>query len=193
MTRNHFLLINDDGISSSGLYHLWNGIKELGDVTIVAPDTQRSGASQALTLGQLKVAQVDWEGNTKAYKVAGTPVDCVKLALRALDCKPTMILSGVNSGHNLGRTLLYSGTVGGIIEGVYNGIPGAAFSYFREDKARYDHVEKYITPIVEYLLSLSFPSGTFYNVNFPEHVDEQIKGFKLTPNGRSNWEAIITP
>lgn len=191
MTKPHFLLINDDGISSKGLYHLWKGVKDLGDVTIVAPDSQKSGTSQAFTLGSLlKVTEVKWEDqSTKAYKVAGTPVDCVKLALRALNCNPTMILSGVNCGHNLGRTILFSGTVGGIIEGIYNGIPGAAFSYFREDQPEYAHVEQYITPIVEYLLALKFPEDTFYNINFPEHIEQEIKGFKLTPHGRSNWEA----
>lgn len=193
MTKAHFLLTNDDGISAKGLYHLWNGIKHLADVTIVAPDSQKSGTSQALTLEKtLKITPVDWEDNTPAYKVSGTPVDCVKLALRALHCKPTLILSGVNLGHNLGRTLLYSGTVGAIIEGVFSGIPGIAFSYFREDQDSYDHVEKYIGPIVEYLMDMSIPEGTFYNINFPEHLDQDIKGFKVAPHGRSAWEAIYT-
>ncbi len=192
-SRPHFLLTNDDGIQARGLKHLYEGIKNLGDVTIVAPSSQKSGASQSLTLGSLNVTSVDWEDNVKAYQVSGTPVDCVRAALQILNCKPTMILSGVNLGHNLGRTLLFSGTCGAVIEGVYSGIPGAAFSYFREDQDEYDHVEKYIAPIVEYLLDLQIPSGTFYNINFPEHLDEEIKGFKVAPHGISNWSSAFKP
>lgn len=187
--KPHFLLINDDGIDSPGIYYLWDALKDNADITIVAPDKQRSGSGASMTLDRLTIQQVPWKGGTKAYKVSGTPVDCVKVGLSILlTSPPTMILSGVNHGTNAGQTVLFSGTVGAVIEGTLRNIPGIAFSYWKYDTADFSHITKYIWPLVEDLLKNPFPIGSFYNVNFPPHEQDEIKGLKMAPQGLSNWK-----
>jgi 5'-nucleotidase len=191
-SKPHFLLINDDGISSIGMKYLWESLKDFADLTIIAPDKQRSGSGAAMTLDGISIYPVDWMDGTKAYKVSGTPVDCVKAGLSILlEKKPTMIISGINHGTNAGRTLLFSGTVGAVIEGSLRNIPGIAFSYWKYDTDSFSHIKKYIWPIVKHLSSKPLPAGSFFNVNFPPHEEGEIKGFKVVPHGESNW--IETP
>lgn len=186
--RPHFLLTNDDGIDSTGMRYLWESIYEFADITIIAPDRQKSGSGAGMTLDSITITPVAWEGSTQAYKVSGTPVDCIKAGLSILlEHPPTMILSGINHGSNAGRTILFSGTVGGVIEGVLRNIPGIAFSYWKDDTSAFGHIKKYIWPIVKYLSSCDIPKGSFYNVNFPEHDEKEIKGLKVVPHGYSNW------
>ena len=188
LNQPHILLINDDGIDSPGLKYLFDALKEKAEISIIAPDKQRSGSGAAMTLDGITIQHVNWSGAKEAYKVSGTPVDCVKAGLSILlKNPPQMIISGINHGTNAGRTLLFSGTVGAIIEGSLRNIPGVAFSYFKVDTDAFSHTKKYIWPIIEYVLAHPLPKGSFYNVNFPAHDEENIKGLKVVPHGESNW------
>src|ERR1041385_8311897 len=126
MTR--ILLTNDDGIQSHGLIKLEEALKALGDVYVVAPASEMSGASHSLTLARpLRIRQID----DRHWAVDGTPTDCVTLALNQIlppDAQPTICCSGINHGANLGDDATYSGTVAGALESTILGVPGLAFS-----------------------------------------------------------------
>jgi 5'-nucleotidase len=182
------LITNDDGITASGIWHLWNALKDKADLTIVAPAIQKSGAGLGLTLHKpITINPVKWEGETAAWKVSGTPADCVRFGLRVvLNEKPDIIVSGINRGSNAGRNVLYSGTIGGVIEGAMKEIPGIAFSSVEFDEPRFESIESYIYPIVEHFLEHPLESGTVINVNFPSKF-EKFKGVKMARQGRSLW------
>ena len=126
MSKNfRILIINDDGIHAPGLIHLWKALVDLADVTIIAPAIEQSGVGLGITLrSPLHIESVAWNKGTPAWKISGTPADCVKMALSViLKTPPDLIVSGINRGSNSGRNVLYSGTVGGVIEGVLRNIP----------------------------------------------------------------------
>ncbi len=185
--RPKILIVNDDGIHAPGIKHLWRAVSEIGDPWIVAPSGEKSGVGMSITLySPLHVEAVTWENDTPAWKVSGTPADCVRLGLSViLEHKPDLIVSGINKGSNAGRTAFYSGTVGGVIEGVLRDIPGVAFSCESFEKPDYAATEKHVTQIVEHLIEHPVAKGTFLNVNFPDKPE--FKGYKLTRQGRGYW------
>lgn len=187
--RPKILVVNDDGIDAPGLYHLWKGLKDYADLTIVAPHTERSGAGLSHTLTKpLHIRPVRWEEDASAWSVSGTPADCVKIALHEiLKEKPDLIVSGINRGSNAGRTVLHSGTVGAVIEGTIRNVPGIAFSCFDFHESFYEQAEKYIYPVVKHFLEQPLPSGTLINVNFPKRIHQKLKGFKMARQGKSHW------
>jgi len=182
------LITNDDGIQARGIWHLWNALKDVADLTIVAPATQKSGVGLGLTLHKpMSINPIKWEGETPAWQVTGTPADCIRFGLRmALKEKPDLIVSGINQGSNEGRNVLYSGTIGGVIEGAMKDIPGIAFSSVKFDEPRFDTIEPFIFPVVNYVLKHPLPKGTILNVNFPSQF-ESYKGIKLARQGQSLW------
>ena len=125
------LLSNDDGYQAPGLRLLAGGLADLGEVTVVAPDRNRSGASNSLTLDSpLRVEQVE----TNVYYVNGTPTDCVHVAITGLlSEEPDMVISGINHGANLGDDVIYSGTVAAAMEGRFLGLPALAVSLVLSD------------------------------------------------------------
>ena len=179
------LLTNDDSIRAPGLRALYNALAPMAELWIVAPEMEQSGVGLSITLRRpLMLDAVKWEGDTVAMKVNGTPADCVRLALNlVLREKPDLIVSGINKGSNAGRNLLYSGTVGGVIEGTFRGYSGIAFSCEEYHNPNYEETVPYIRSIVEHVLDSPLPRGNFLNVNFPEKSD--IKGVKLASQGRS--------
>lgn len=186
--RPKILITNDDGIHSVGLKQLWRSLADHAAISIIAPASDQSGSGLGVTLRTpLQVEPVEWEKQTPAWKVTGTPADCVKLGLAViLKEKPQLILSGINRGSNSGRTLLYSGTVGGVIEGAFRYVPGIAFSHESEmENTDFAQLRKYIHPLVKYVLENPLPRGTILNVNIPE-VSE-FKGIKLARQGKSYW------
>lgn len=189
MKKPNVLLTNDDGIHSKGLSYLWESLKDVASLKIVAPIEEQSGSGVGVTLNQLfEVKTIKDYKNTPAWKVNGKPVDCVKLALNALlKEKPDLIVSGINHGSNAGRNVLYSGTVGAIIEGIMRGIPGIAFSYVCNKKKTFPHIQPYILKIFQYFLKYSLPIGTLLNVNFPDIPSDQIKGCKMARQGLRYW------
>ncbi len=189
MQRPLFLLTNDDGIHAPGLKHLWQALSDLGDITIVAPTQDTSGSGVSITWTRpLHLHSVPWEQGTAAWSLNGTPADCVKMALSAvLDRKPDLILSGINQGSNAGRTALYSGTVGGVIEGTLKGIPGIAFSFCDTDAPSLQTTRAYLRSIVLHFLAHPLPKGSLLNVNFPYRSEERILGLRFAKQGQSYW------
>jgi 5'-nucleotidase len=194
------LISNDDGYRARGIHALREALRGLGDLTIVAPDRNRSGASNSLTLEvPLRVEQADVD----VYFVqGGTPTDCVHLAISGLfPFEPDMVVSGVNDGSNLGDDVLYSGTVAAATEGRFLGKPAVAVS-LNTDGLRGDAVRHFATAahyarvIVERLMStpLVFQMGraTLLNVNVPNLPLNEVKGIKVTRLGnRHRSEAVI--
>ena len=195
MTKPRILITNDDGIYAPGIKFLWQALKDIAEVVVVAPVSEKSGSGVAITFhSPLKIEKVNWDSNTLVWAVNGTPADCVKLGLNILfKKKPDLIVSGINKGSNAGRNVLYSGTVGGAIEGVLQGIPAIAFSCLDYLDPEYKIAEKHIPTIVNYALKDALPSGTLLNVNFPRKEVNYIRGIKLTRQGREFWtENLIT-
>lgn len=189
MTRKPKILItNDDGINAPGIWHLWKGLKDKADVSIIAPAMQKSGVGLALTLHKpITIDPVKWEDQTPAWKVSGTPADCVRFGLRVvLSERPDLIVSGINRGSNAGRNVLYSGTIGGVIEGAMKDIPGIAFSSVDFENPRFENITPYVYPIVEHFLEHPPTDGTVLNVNFPSKF-EKYKGIRFTKQGKGLW------
>ena len=183
------LITNDDGIHAPGLRLLWQALKEIATLYIVAPSKEQSGAASGISINKtLLLQEVEWSSCTRAWKTDGKPADCIKLALGVLfDFKPDLIVSGINHGANSGRNVLYSGTIGAVIEGVLRNVPGIAFSYTCSKTPHFPHVETFIPPIIHYVLQFPLAHGTLLNVNFPDKEANQIKGYKMARQGQSYW------
>jgi len=182
----HILLTNDDGIEAVGLKTLWEGLNDSSKLTIVAPEKEQSGMGVSVSFyGPLRAEKVESFQSTSAWKVKGTPADCVKVGISGvLETPPDLIVSGINHGSNAGRGIFSSGTAGCAIQGALQGVPGIAFSYTCEKAKEFPHVKKYIAPIVQYVIDHPLPKGSFLNVNFPK---KEIKGIKLARQGLSFW------
>lgn len=172
------LIVNDDSISAPGIAMLAKAAAELGEVWVVAPAQQCSAMSQKLTIRDaMKLEKVeDFPVSIKAaYKLDGTPVDCVKVALQyILGEKPDYVFSGINNGYNVGFDIAYSGTLGAAFEAARNGIPAAAFSVARDTYL--DSAEQYLLPVIKELLECDLKSGEVWNVNFPGTRSGGVKG-----------------
>lgn len=189
--RPHILITNDDGIHAPGIKHLWRALKSLAKVTVVAPYGEQSAVGLCTTLrSPLRVEKVCWgEEEDSIWSVTGTPADCVKMALHSIfDTPPTLVVAGINRGANMGRSVLYSGTVAAAIESIMQDIPSVAFSssdYAEEPD--YKTIESYIPGIVQYVLAHPLPTGSLLNVNFPERKLGPYKGLKMTAQGKDWW------
>jgi 5'-nucleotidase len=186
------LLSNDDGYRAEGLEALRRAMKPLGAVTIVAPDRNRSGASNSLTLDvPVRAARYDID----SYYVNGTPTDCVHLAISGLfDFEHDIVVSGVNDGANLGDDTLYSGTVAAAVEGRFLGLPAIAVSLCVEpgSPGNFASAAQVAAGLVE-RMSVSPPQGPFIlNVNVPDLPDGELRGLKVTRLGnRHRSEPIV--
>ncbi|HLA09831.1 MAG TPA: 5'/3'-nucleotidase SurE [Pyrinomonadaceae bacterium] len=187
MTR--ILLTNDDGIHSRGLVKLEEALREVGDVYVVAPASEMSGASHSLTLARpLRIRQVD----ERHWTVDGTPTDCVTLALNKIipeEERPHICASGINHGGNLGDDATYSGTVAGALEATILGVPGIAFSLVAREQFDFSEAAKFAITAVRKVLSEGLPDGTLLNVNIPPGP---IKGVKVTRQGIKNARPVIS-
>jgi len=184
------LVSNDDGVLAPGIHVLAKELATVVDIEVVAPDRNRSGASNSLTLNRpLKVRQLD----NKYYSVEGTPTDCVHLALTGfLEPVFDMVVSGINDGANLGDDILYSGTVAAAMEGRYLGLPAIALSMVGDDIQHYQTAAIIARQLVMKLSTHSLPSQTILNVNVPDLPIDQIKGVQVTRLGtRHGAEPII--
>ncbi len=187
------LLANDDGYRAPGLRCLKDALSGVAPLTVVAPDRNRSGASNSLTLdAPLRVQQAEedvW------YVINGTPTDCVHLAITGLfDHEFDMVVSGVNDGANLGDDVLYSGTVAAAVEGRFLGLPTIAVSLVPErGQARhFETAARVARSLVDRLLSEPLHQSTILNVNVPDLPFEKIRGFEATRLGyRHRAEAVV--
>lgn len=181
------LVTNDDGIDSPGLFELKRALDPLGEVSVIAPDRNRTGAARSITMRAPQwVEEVSLADGTVGYATDGTPVDCVRLgALGLLDRVPHLIVSGVNLSGNLGDDITYSGTVAAAFEGIMLGIPSVAVSAegYREG---YDlRVPALVTRrIVELVLEHGFPAETLLNVNCPDLAWRDLECMRVTRLGK---------
>lgn len=184
------LISNDDGYMAQGIKSLAKALSDLGDITVVAPDRNRSGASNSLTLeNPLRLNQLE----NGVYRVEGTPTDCVHLAITGLlDDEPDMVVSGINAGANLGDDVLYSGTVAAAMEGRFLGFPAIAISLVGADATHYETAAWAAQKLVAQLKTSSLPADTILNVNVPDLPIAEITGFESTRLGhRHKAEPVI--
>jgi len=174
------LITNDDGIYAEGICTLARRLSRRHQVIVVAPDNERSGAAHSITLTaplRVRKASIPGAPEIEAYRVSGTPVDCVIIGCRALDVKPDVILSGINHGYNLGVDVHYSGTLNAAMEGAMQGIPSMAVSMDGFTPKDFSAPAR----IAEELLPEFIQSGCMlFNVNVPDIPYDEIKGVKYT-------------
>ena len=184
------LLANDDGYLARGLRTLADELARFANVTVVAPDRNRSGASNSLTLDSpLRVEQID----SNTYSVNGTPTDCVHVAITGLlDVEPDMVVSGVNHGANLGDDVLYSGTVAAAMEGRFLGFPAIAVSLVLDHGGHFGVAAKYAAGLIQQMIDDPLPRDTILNVNVPDLPRDQLGAAEVTRLGfRHKSEPVI--
>ncbi|MBI3831995.1 MAG: 5'/3'-nucleotidase SurE [Planctomycetes bacterium] len=192
------LITNDDGLSAPGLTTLVEELVRAGryDLRVVAPEREQSGVGHCITIHTPLFAEPaklpEGIAHVPAYKVAGTPADCVKIAITNLfpDFAPELVLSGINRGPNVGMNVLYSGTVAGALEACINGIPSLALSLDVPPGGlwHYALAAELVQPIVASTLERGLPEWTALNVNVPNLPQAEIKGTRLTRHGLSGFK-----
>src|SRR3989337_225425 len=185
------LVSNDDGIHSPGIQALADTLRTIADVYVIAPDRERSAASHALTLH--KPLRLEKFGDNM-YSVNGTPTDCINLGINGiLNEKPDIVVSGINKGGNLGDDVTYSGTVSAAFEGTLLGIPSFAVSQVAEGDYKFETAAKVAVFLALQIKERSLPPGVLLNVNVPTLDIKEIKGIKMTRQGKRIYDenAII--
>ncbi len=187
--RRRILITNDDGIHSEGIAALEAAMEGLGDVYVVAPESEMSGASHSLTLARpLRIRQID----ERHWTVDGTPTDCVTLALNQIlapDIRPDICVSGINHGANLGDDATYSGTVAGAMEATILGVPGLAFSLVAFRSHDFTESARIARDVTIKALAEGIPDGTLLNVNVPKGVPN---GIRVTKQGFKSARPVIS-
>jgi 5'-nucleotidase len=186
------LITNDDGIEAAGIRALCDAAKAYAEeITIIAPAKQQSGASFSLTLGRgLTLKKTAHTPNMRAYKIDGTPVDCVKIALgRILKQKqPDLVLSGINHGVNHGQTIFYSGTAGAAIEAAFQNIPAISFSIYQYELENYDFGKRVASDLLSKISLEDFPAGRLLHVTIPNLPADSMIKYRVTSSTPSRWE-----
>lgn len=195
------LLTNDDGMHSPGLLTLARELLKAGfELRVAAPECEQSGVGHSVTLYTPLLAEAvtlpDDLSNVPAFKVAGTPADCVKLAITNLfpGFTPDLTLSGINRGPNIGINVFYSGTVGGALESCINGIPAVALSLDIPPDGiwHFAQAAEGALPIVRMAVERRLPPWTVLNVNMPNRPGAEVRGYRLTRHGRSGFKEFYT-
>ncbi len=189
--RPTILLTNDDGVQAEGLLMLIEAIKGLGDIVVVAPTVQQSGASHAITFDKpVRLKEVSHRPSLSIFECDGTPVDCVKIAIdKVLTSKPLICLSGINNGTNESINVLYSGTMSAAIEAGIEGIPAAGISLASNSEQVYDFnaAKKYARLIAMKMISHPIDQHLVLNVNIPALPIKEIKGIKICNQGEGKY------
>jgi 5'-nucleotidase len=184
------LVSNDDGFLATGISVLTEALAEIADVVVVAPDRNRSAASNSLTVDlPLRISKVA----ENRYSVDGTPSDCVHLALTGLlDDEPDLVVSGINHGANLGDDVIYSGTVAAAMEGRFLGLPTIAVSLAGERLMHFDTAARVVTDMVKKLERATLAPDTTLNVNVPDIPYDELTGVVAARLGfRHKSEPVI--
>ena len=187
------LLTNDDGYQAHGIRALYDSLSEVADVTVVAPDRERSAVSLAITLTEpLRAWSIDHTG-MKGYCVNGTPGDCVKLAMsELLDFKPDMVFSGINQGSNVGLNCNYSGTVAGAVEGAMNGVPAVAMSLLSFQSRDFSGATHAARLVLEKLQANNdLPPFHVLSVNVPALPKHELKGLRVSPVSHVMYREVV--
>ena len=189
MELPRILITNDDGIHAEGIKALEDAMQGLGEVYVVAPESEQSGASHSLTLGRpLRIRQVD----ERHWTVDGTPTDCVTLALNRIlppEERPHICVSGINHGANLGDDATYSGTVAGAMESTILGVPGLAFSLVASRSHDFTESIKVAAEVTRKALAQGLPDLTLLNVNIPKG---RPNGIRVTKQGFKEAKPVIS-
>jgi 5'-nucleotidase len=187
------LVVNDDGVDSDGIIHLAEALRALGDVTVVAPDSDRSGTSHSISTQHVVTATERRGRRVRTYACSGTPADCVVLGVNEL-CggKPDLVVSGINRGANLADDINYSGTVGAAVEAVVVGIPAMAVSLCTswtesEDVLHWETAAAIACDLAAAMQREPLPVGSYWNVNTPNLPRAELAGVRFTRQGRKSY------
>ena len=191
MSRPRILISNDDGVHARGIKALAGALGEVADVTVVAPDRERSGASHSLTMDvPLRTHRI----SENVIGVDGTPTDCVLLALKLLLPEPPdLVVSGINRGANMGDDVTYSGTIAAAMEATLLGIPSVAVSLCRCESGTYDYgtAADIAREVALMVLDRGLPEGTLLNVNVPNVPRSEILGVEVARQGKQVYEEAV--
>lgn len=191
MGRPRILISNDDGVHARGIKVLRKALEEIADVTVVAPDRERSGASHSLTMDvPLRTHRIS--GNI--IGVDGTPTDCVLLALKVFfSDPPDLVISGINRGPNMGDDVTYSGTIAAAMEATLMGVPAMAVSLCRCESGAYDYEAsaEVARDVALMVLERGLPEGTLLNVNVPNVPREELTGVEIARQGKQVYEEAV--
>jgi len=184
------LLSNDDGYFAPGLAALARALAPLADITVVAPERDRSGASNSLTLDRPLMLRQEPGG---FYYVNGTPTDCVHLAVTGmLDHTPDMVISGINHGANMGDDTIYSGTVAAATEGYLLGVPSIAVSLANHNAQHFDTAARVVVELVQRIQAQPPTEPMLLNVNVPDRAWADLGGIRVTRLGkRHKAESVV--
>lgn len=189
-TRPLFLLTNDDGIDAPGLRYLISAVRDMADLLVVAPERGMSGMSHAITVREpLRLKKLREEEGLTEYSCNGTPVDAVKLGEKLiLKGSPDLLLSGINHGSNASVNILYSGTMGAVLEGCVIGMNAIGFSLLDyAHNADFSACGEWIRRIVSEVLEKGLPKGICLNVNIPAIPAGDIRGMKVVRQADGAW------
>ncbi len=188
MKKPYIVISNDDGINAKGFKELYSAIPDGCEILAIAPSNERSGASHSVTLDKPLTAEIVKFLYIHAYKVNGTPTDCVKLALaNFIKRVPDLVVSGINHGPNTASNIIYSGTIGAAAEAAFLGIPALAFSLYSYDEdADFTFAKKIIRNTIKKVLKkeIKIKKYGLLNVNIPYVKENKIKGIKILPLGK---------
>jgi 5'-nucleotidase len=185
------LLTNDDGIYSEGIQILKKQLDNIAEVTVIAPDRERSTIGHAMTLRKpLRIRKVKINGNFWEFSLEGTPADCVIIGLLEImkEEKPDLIVSGINRGPNLGDDIFYSGTVSAAVEGAMRNVPSLAVSIAGFEDFKFESTALFTRKIASNLMKNNLPSNLVLNINFPNIDYEEIKGVGITRHGKRIYQ-----
>ncbi len=188
------LVTNDDSIHAKGIRTLIKIAREFGEVTVVAPDSPRSGTGHGITIATpLRLKKLHEEDNYREYMSNGLPVDCVKLGQKLLfdGSQPDLVLSGINHGSNASTNVIYSGTMAAVIEACIEGMPAIGFSLLdHAPDADFSQAEDFIRDIIKTMIENPLPKGTCLNVNIPKIKKEEILGVRVCKQANAFWNEI---
>ena len=179
----NILVVNDDGYQAEGIKILVESLKEYGNIYVMSPETQQSGASHCITLHTyVRIHERSNFGeDVKAWSIEGTPADCVIFALKYLKLDVDMVVSGINDGPNLGTDTIYSGTLAGATEALVHSIPAIAFS---TDFGGFETARKETGNVLKLIFEKKLYSDEYVlNINFPMKKFDEVKGIKVTEQG----------
>jgi 5'-nucleotidase len=191
MPRPRILVSNDDGVRAPGIAALRTELATIGDVTVVAPDRERSAASHSLTMDvPLRASRIA----DNVVSVEGTPTDCVLLAIKNLLPElPDLVVSGVNRGPNVGDDVTYSGTVAAAMEARILGVPSMAVSLGRSPSGEWDYgfAARVARELSLLIIANGLPDGTLLNVNVPNIPEDEVSGIEVVRQGKQSYEDSI--
>ncbi len=190
----NILVSNDDGFDAAGIRVLVAVLSKKHNITVAAPDSERSGTSHSLTFHSfLRYEKAEFPHAKEAYKIYGTPADCVKFGMgNIMRLKPDIVVSGINRGPNIGSDIMYSGTVAAAFEAAYLGFRGIALSInkYGDDIELYTRAAEFLLSRLEVLAAVTLPHNAALNINYPDFIESEIKGAVVTRAGHQDYSDL---